>query len=151
MTYLFISIFIFIAILLVSLVLIVYDKCKIEAELSRAEIENCKAETAKITSITKYDEKEIIAHLDYIVSECIDEYMLYNVSGKDIYYINSKDEEEMLNVVKKNVTDRISPTLIDQLSFIYNADFLGSYIANYVYIKVSTSVAEFNATNEYSK
>ena len=38
---------------------------------------------------TKYSEEEIIKHLDYVITEALDEYVMLNISPKNIYYIKT--------------------------------------------------------------
>ena len=98
-------------------------------------------------TLVKYDEKEIIGHLEYLVSEVIDFYVIMNFSSKNIYYITSSLEKEMLDKITESVSERISPTLLSELEFIYNKDFVGKFIGEYIYLKVSEFVVVYNTEN----
>ena len=92
----------------------------------------------------KYSEDEIISHLDNIITETIDEYMLMNVASKEITYINNTEETKIREFVADEIPKRISGTLMSNLSFIYNHDFLGEYIGKRIYTLVLAKVLEFN-------
>lgn len=125
----------------------VCDYIKARTVNLKLDNESLIAETNLTNSSIKYDEEEIIKHLDYIVTEVISEYQLYNIAPAGIYYINSKDEEKMLEYVKDVSTKRISSTLIKQISYVYNEDYIGEYIANFIYLKVTAEVIKFNTAN----
>ena len=98
-------------------------------------------------TLVKYDEKEIIGHLEYLVSEVIDFYVIMNFSSKNIYYITSILEKEMLDKITESVSERISPILLSELEIIYNKDFVGKFIGEYIYLKVSEFVVVYNTEN----
>lgn len=93
-------------------------------------------ESDKILRDTEYKEEDTVAHLDYIIREALDEYNLLNIVPKDIQYINTRMEEEILNYMKDEIPNRVSKTLITHLSFIYNSDYLGEYLAKHIYLAV---------------
>jgi hypothetical protein len=97
---------------------------------------------------TKYSEDEIIKHLDYIITEALDEYVLLELTPKNIYYINNKLETAIVTHLSTEVPKRISKTLYTHLSFIYNNDYLGEYIGRRIYITVFNYVINFNVENE---
>jgi hypothetical protein len=105
-------------------------------------------ESDKLIRDTKYKEEEIIGHLNYIINETIDEYVILNIMPKDIYYINKKIEDDMIKSVSKSVGERVSKTLIHQLSFIYNEDYVGSYIGSSVYMAIVDYVVKFNTSDQ---
>lgn len=97
---------------------------------------------------TNYDESKTIEHLDYIIDEALTEYVLLNIKPKDIYYINSKIENEIVNYLKTEVPKRLSKTLITHLSFIYNNDYVGEFIGKHIYMTVLEYVLKYNQLNE---
>lgn len=97
---------------------------------------------------TKYSEEEIIKHLDFIITEALDEYVLFELSPKNIYYINIKLEDEIIKHLSEEVPKRISKTLFTHLSFIYNSDYIGEYIGKRIYVTVLNYVCTFNVQNE---
>ena len=94
-----------------------------------------------------YNEEEIIAHLDYIINEALDTYVILNIHPKDIYYINTKMEDEMRQYLSETVPDRISRTLYVQLAFIYNNNYIGTFIGQHIYMVVLNYVTNFNSVN----
>lgn len=99
---------------------------------------------------TKYNEDEIIGHLDYIIKEVLDEYILLSITPKHIYYINSKIEKEIINHISEEVPKRISKVLMTHLSFIYNESYIGTFIGTRIYLTVLNYVLEFNVEKEPS-
>lgn len=98
----------------------------------------------KEPKMVTYDEEQILKHLDYIVQEAIDQYVLYNIIPRDVAFINSQIESTMISELQDDIPNRISPTLLDQLSLIYNPDYIGRYIGGYLYMKVTDYVVSFN-------
>ena len=45
---------------------------------------------------TQYKEDDIVNHLDYIIKEALDEYIILNIKPKEIYYINTKLENAII-------------------------------------------------------
>lgn len=100
---------------------------------------------------TKYNEEEIVKHLDYIINEALDQYILFNITPKDIYYINNAMEEKIINYLVEEIPKRMSKILFTQLSFIYSNEYVGEYIAYHIYIIVLSYVLEFNINNQDHK
>lgn len=96
---------------------------------------------------TKYNEDDIVGHLDYIINEAIDEYILLNIRPKNIFYINSKIEGEIIDHLIVEVPKRLSKTLLTNLSFIYNDDYIGEYIGKHIYIVVINYTLTYNFDN----
>ena len=97
---------------------------------------------------TKYSEDEILQHLDYIIKEILDEYILLYITPKNIYYINSKLEKEIMDYISNEAPKRISKVLVTQLSFIYNESYIGTFIGHRIYLTVLNYVLEYNVTKE---
>lgn len=97
---------------------------------------------------TKYDEEVIIAHLDYIINEALDEYNILYITPKQTYYINSKLETEIINYLTDEIPKRLSKTLVTHLNFIYNESYVGTFIGMRIYMTVLNWVLEFNVTRE---
>lgn len=94
-----------------------------------------------------YDENEILGHLDFIVGDTIDSYILLNITSKSIYYINSKMEIAMIKELQETIPERLSPTLLTKLCYIYNKDYIGHYIGQFIYFKITESIIRFNTEN----
>lgn len=97
---------------------------------------------------TKYNEEEIIGHLDYIIKEVLDEYNVLHIAPKQIFYINSKLEKEIITYVSDEVPKRLSNVLLTHLSFIYNKDYIGTFIGMRIYMTILNWVLEFNLQQE---
>lgn len=93
---------------------------------------------------TQYKEDDIINHLDYIIKEALDEYIILNIKPKEIYYINTKLENSIIEYLSIEIPRRLSKTLITHLSFIYNNEYIGEFIGKHIYIIVLDYVLEYN-------
>lgn len=133
----------------ISLILIVLSLFMISSKVCK--VSNITSMLMSKPNLIKYDEKEIIGHLEYLVSEVIDFYAIINLSSANIYYITSKMEKDMIETITNSVSERISQTLLDELSLIYNKDFVGKFIGEYIYLKVSEFVVMYNTENGGSK
>lgn len=133
----------------ISLILIVLSLFMVSSKVRK--VSNITSMLTSKPNLIKYDEKEIISHLEYLVSEVIDFYAIINLSSANIYYITSKMEKDMIETITNSVSERISQTLLDELSLIYNKDFVGKFIGEYIYLKVSEFVVMYNTENGGSK
>ena len=96
-----------------------------------------------------YDENEIIKHLDYLITEGIEEYILLHINPNDnIHYINSKLETEIIDYLKKEIPERISSVLYDKLTFMYSEKYIGEFIGKRIYLSVTQYVLDFNVDNK---
>lgn len=96
---------------------------------------------------TKYNEEDIVKHLDYIISEALDEYILLNIKPKNIYYINTKTENEIVKHLSEEIPKRISKTLLVHLAFIYDNSYIGQFIGKHIYMTVLNYVLNYNMEN----
>lgn len=97
----------------------------------------------------KYSEDEILTHLDFIITECLDYYITMNLTPKQLFYINNATEKELVTALGNMIPDRISPTLYSQLSLIYDSSQIATVIGEKIYLKVLNYVIEFNVQNEF--
>lgn len=93
---------------------------------------------------TQYKEDDIVNHLDYIIKEALDEYIILNIKPKEIYYINTKLENAIIEYLSEEIPRRLSKTLITHLSFIYNNEYIGEFIGKHIYIIVLDYVLQYN-------
>lgn len=100
---------------------------------------------------TKYKEEDIIAHLDYIINEALDEYVLLNIKPKDIYYINTALENQIIEHLSDEIPKRISKTLLTHLSFIYSNEYIGEFIGKHIYMTVFEYVLTYNMSETEEK
>ena len=99
----------------------------------------------------KIDADEVLKSLDKIIEEALDEYVITMIKPKNIYYISTEMEKEILAMLADQVPERISQFLMDKLSLIYNREFIGSMIGGRIYFTVMNFVLEYNLTNENNK
>ena len=110
----------------ISLILIVLSLFMVSSKVRK--VSNITSMLTSKPNLIKYDEKEIISHLEYLVSEVIDFYAIINLSSANIYYITSKMEKDMIETIT-------------------NKDFVGKFIGEYIYLKVSELVVMYNTEN----
>lgn len=94
-----------------------------------------------------YSEDKIIAHLDYIIHEALDEYAIFNINPRNLYYINSEMETKIIGELTNKVPERISETLMVNLSKVYSYGYIGELIGRRIYMLVLNYVLEFNLKN----
>lgn len=134
----------FLIVAIILLVAIIISLKKLIPDFKRA----LQIREDSLVQATKYSEDEIIKHLDYIIAEALDEYVLLELSPKNIYYINSKLEDTIITHLSEEIPKRLSKTLYTHLSFIYNNDYLGEFIGKRIYITVLNYVCNFNIQND---
>lgn len=96
---------------------------------------------------TDYDEEKIIKHLDYIINEALDEYIIFHINPNNVFYINSKKEKEIVDYLVDKVPERISPIEMQMLSMVYNSSYISEFLGRHIYMMVTQYVLEFNVNN----
>lgn len=133
------------ALILIGISVIALALEVIEMRKIRRDLDTYKSMLKDATPIVvTYDEEETLKHLQYIVDEAIDEYVLYNITPVGVEYINSAIEQRMIDSLTTSIPERISPTLINKLGIIYNPEYVGKYIGSYIFMKVTEFVIAFN-------
>ena len=94
-----------------------------------------------------YSEEKIIGHLDYIIQEALDEYVIFNIQPKNIYYIDSKLETAIVEDLSNKVPDRLSYNLMHNLGIVYNDNYIGELIGRRIYMIVLNYKLDFNVRN----
>ena len=89
-----------------------------------------------------------IEALDSIINEIIDEYVIFVLKPKDIYYINSNMEEQLRSYVTEELSNRISPVLFKKLEYNYNASYLPTIFAKKIYLHVMAFSLEYNMNSD---
>lgn len=131
--------YIFMAILLITFISIAISVRKFLRQIADIKASDT------LNSI-KYNEEEIIGHLDYIIDEALNTYEVLNIIPKDIPYINSNMEQEILDYLVDEVPGRISNTLYSTLSYIYSNEYIGEFIGTHIYMIVLNYVLNYNQT-----
>ena len=94
------------------------------------------------------DFNNIISTFEAFIALQMEEYLQINFNYKDISFINSEMEEELLRNISKKVMTSISPFMISKLSLIYHIqseDDLADLITTRTYIQVLKYVIEMNS------
>ena len=101
---------------------------------------------------TSYNDQFILSHLNLIISQVLDSYVLFNINiDSNIYYISSDMQTEMINTISDKVAKRISPTLYDELSVLYNPEEVGAIIGELIYLAVQSFAIDFNRAKATDK
>lgn len=132
-------------ILIIAALLLVKDICKKVTSYLKAK--NGVSVDTMIRD-TKYNEDEIIKHLDYIINEALSEYVIFNINPQNVFYINSKMENEIIANLTEEIPKRLSHTLLTQLSFIYDESYIGTFVGRHIYMTVVDYVISFNMEHD---
>lgn len=92
----------------------------------------------------QYNEETIIDHLDFLINEALQTYIILEITPKQINYINSKLETEINEHIKNEIADQLSPTLYTQLSIIYDRNYIPKLIGTRIYMAVLNYTLSFN-------
>ena len=106
-----------------------------------------KIESDKLIKDTQID-NTIIENLDMLIKDVIEEYVIFELKPKNIYYITNNIEAEMREYIVNEITERLPVLLMKKLEFICNSDHIGDLIGKRVYMAVMNYVLEFNVNSE---
>lgn len=95
-------------------------------------------------NVTTPLDDEAIKSLDKMIEDAMVDYLVINYGWKQGNFINSEDEKKLISEIAQVIENRISPILLDKLSFYYSADGISEVIANKVYIKVLSYTIDNN-------
>ena len=84
------------------IIIMLYDLAK---KIINTYARNIALKSDVIIRDTQYKEEDIIKHLDYIIKETLDEYILLQIRPKQIFYINNKIETEIINYLLEENND----------------------------------------------
>lgn len=141
--YRFIDVFFSLRWMWIIAIILIYKLGKRYLEINAQKISLNRDELVK----SEYNEAAIIGHLDYIINEALDQYVIFQLQPKNIYYINSKIETEIIEFLTDKVPDRISFKLMQQLELIYNRNFIPEFIGSRIYMIVLNYVLDYNINN----
>ena len=113
----------------------------------RLEYDKLNLRREELIRTFEYDEGKIIKHLDYLITEEIDRYIILTLTPKNIYYINNNEQEKLTKHLVEVIPDRLSPYLLEQLAIVYDRDYIGEFLGQYIYAKVLELVLKFNTKN----
>jgi len=106
-----------------------------------------------IENLTKYEidvgstiDEEIPKILELFVNSVFVDYQAKNLVGER-EYINATREQEIIKEVASLCSERLSPAMVNKLSLFWNAEAIGSVIADKVYLTVVAYVAQNNAVS----
>lgn len=118
-----------IVLILLNLIISIYSKIN---DIRIKKINN--RNNMYVANINAVIDESVYKLLDTLIEECFNEYLVLNVLYNKPDYINNELENEICTNVANLVGSRISPTLIDKLSLVYNPNMIGELIAKKTYI-----------------
>lgn len=89
-------------------------------------------------------DESINEQLDGIIQEIFNTYIVFNIAYKNIKYINSEMEKDIIYAVKELVKNRLSPAMLSKLSMYYNTTAIGEIISEKIHLIVMNYVVENN-------
>ena len=104
---------------------------------------NYQLELRKLETYSKIDQT-IPEHLDRVILEAFEEYMVLNEAYKKVDYINKEMETRILHGVSEYVDKRMSSLFYSKLTMYYNEEFISQIIANKIYILVMNNSIQNN-------
>lgn len=99
-------------------------------------------------NVTTPNDNEAIESLNRLIDDALSDWIILNRGYKQDDYINSEEEKRITKAIGELVNSRISPILLDKLSFYYSSESLPEVIATKVYIKVLNYVIAVNKLKE---
>lgn len=91
-----------------------------------------------------YSEEKIMAHLNYIIQEAIDEYIVLVFNPKNMPHMTTAEENKMIDYLSAEIPKRLSEPLLEHLSYIYSKDYIGKFIGAQIYIAVMDYKINYN-------
>ena len=105
------------------------------------------AKEAKIVAELKFDDNAFET-LDKMIQETLEEYKVFTLNTKELHYIKSSDEQEIVKYIQESVSKKMSTALLKKLSQSINEDYVGEYIGRRIYLAVLNFVLEYNIDRE---
>ena len=106
----------------------------------------------EIGILLKFDHSKITENItlflnDFIL-DCIQDYVLYNITpDSELRYITKDREDKIRDDVKVLVLSRLSPFMLKKITMCYSEDYIHQIIAEKIFSAVTVYVAEFNSSN----
>ena len=83
-----------------------------------------------------------------MIQETLEEYKVFTLNTKELHYIKSSDEQEIVKYIQESVSKKMSTALLKKLSQSINEDYVGEYIGRRIYLAVLNFVLEYNIDRE---
>lgn len=99
-------------------------------------------------NVTTPNDNEALDALNKLIDDSLSDWIILNRGYKENEYINSEEEKNITKAIGELVNSRVSPILLDKLSFYYSTESLPEVIATKVYIKVLNYVITINRLKE---
>lgn len=95
-----------------------------------------------------YKEEDILAHLDLLINESLDQYQLLKLVPQGIDYIDSKIQEDIRNTITDEIDQKIPTILLRKLMLLYSGSSIGDIIGKHIYMAVLQFTIEYNSPKD---
>ena len=113
------------------------------------KVRNRALDIEEFNTISNFDFKSskhnIGTFLNDFITDCLQDYVLYNiVPDSNLDYINKDKEDEIRKGITDMVMTRLSDPIIKKITMCYSIDHFNVIIAEKIFVIVSIYVADFN-------
>lgn len=91
----------------------------------------------------------ILNALDKIIEDSISTYIILNLGYLETNYIPEKEQKKMMKEIYTEVSNKLSPTFIDQLGLLYSNEYIQIEISKRIQLAIMQYV--INTNSSYSE
>ena len=91
----------------------------------------------------------ILNALDKIIEDSISTYIILNLGYLETNYIPEKEQKKMMKEIYTDVSNKLSPTFIDQLGLLYSSESIQTEISKRIQLTIMQYV--INTNSSYSE
>lgn len=88
----------------------------------------------------------ILNALDNIIEDSINTYVVLNLGFLEADYIPEKEQQKMIKETYKDVSEKLSPSFIDQLSLLFSKEYIYVEISKRVQLAIMAYIIEKNGS-----
>ena len=88
----------------------------------------------------------ILNALDSIIEDSINTYVVLNLGFLEADYIPEKEQQKMIKETYKDVSEKLSPSFIDQLSLLFSKEYIYVEISKRVQLAIMAYIIEKNGS-----
>ena len=88
----------------------------------------------------------ILNALDNIIEDSMNTYVVLNLGFLEADYIPEKEQQKMIKETYKDVSEKLSPSFIDQLSLLFSKEYIYVEISKRVQLAIMAYIIEKNGS-----
>ena len=88
----------------------------------------------------------ILNALDNIIEDSMNTYIVLNLGFLEADYIPEKEQQKMIKETYKDVSEKLSPSFIDQLSLLFSKEYIYVEISKRVQLAIMAYIIEKNGS-----